>query len=625
VFWLAAALLLPTLSAPVRADDASVPTLQFEQDVLPLLDKYCFQCHGPDKHKGDVTLAPFKDKAAVQREPKVWGNVLRQLHDRTMPPATKPQPTAEERARLEGWVRHALAEIDPNTLPKDPGRVTIRRLNRAEYNNTVRDLLGVDSKPADAFPADGGGGGGFDNNADTLFVPPILLEQYLRVAEDVLDKAVPARVFVAYPDETTPKREAARRVVERLATRAFRRPVGGDEVERYLRLFDAADARGEPYEQAVKRALRAVLVSPQFLFRIEAERPDAAEPYPVGDYELASRLSYFIWSSMPDDELFRLASENKLQDPAVLDGQVRRMLADPKSKALAENFGSQWLGIRALQTTVIQPHRRRFPEFTPSLRDAMFDEAVRFVDSVFRDDASLLKLVDADYTFVNEELARHYGIGGGTVTGPEMRRVTVSDPNRGGVLGLAAVLTVTSYPRRTSPVLRGKWVLDDILGAPPPPPPPDVLKLPEEDNADAKGKTLRQQMERHRADAACASCHARMDPIGFGLENFDAVGRWRDTDAGQPVDAAGVLVSGEAFKGPAELKKVLTTAKRDQFVRHLTEKMLAYALGRGVEFYDEPTLRQVVDATAKADYRSATLIAEIVKSYPFRYCRNGGT
>ena len=616
------ALLVVWITVPANGAAPAPESLRFEHDVRPLLDRYCFQCHGPDSHKGDVSLAPFTDKAAIHREPKLWGTVLRQLHERTMPPASKPQPTAEERERIEAWVRLALTDVDPGTLPKDPGRVVARRLNRAEYNNTIRDLLGVDSRPADAFPADGSGGGGFDNNADTLFVPPILLEQYLRAAADVLERAAPERLFVARPTPDLPAREAARRVLEHFVPRAFRRPAAAGEVERYLALYDVSERRGDSYEKAVKLALRAVLVSPAFLFRVEQDRPGAAaaEPYPVGEYELASRLSYFLWSSMPDDELLRLAAEGRLHDPAVLDGQVRRMLRDPKSEALADNFGTQWLGVRAINT-VVEPDRGRFPQYTTSLRDAMYRETILLVDSVFRDDASLLKLIDADYTFVNEELARHYGVAG--VTGPEMRRVTLADGNRGGVLGLGAVLTATSYPRRTSPVLRGRWVLDELLGAPPPPPPPEVTRLDSDGAEDrAAQASVRQRLEKHREDPTCASCHARMDPIGFGLENFDAVGRWRDSDAGQPVDSAGVLTTGEAFKGPAELKKVLSGSRRPEFARNLTEKMLAYALGRGLEYYDEPTLRQITDALGKTDYRSSVLVTEIVKSYPFRHRRN---
>lgn len=614
VCWWCCAVATTTAPAGAAEPDGRQPGAS---DVGSLLVQFCLNCHDPETRKGDVELAAQPSGEDFGKNSELWRNVLRQLHERAMPPAGKKQPSEEERVRLMEWVRRGLSEHAPSE--RDPGRVTLRRLNRAEYNNTIRDLLGVDTRPADAFPADGAGGGGFDNNADTLFVPAVLMEQYLRAAGEVLEKTDPARLFVARPGDDVPKRDAARWAVERFATRAFRRPVSADETDRYLALFDAADARGDAFEPAVKLALRAVLVSPAFLFRIEEDR-ESAGPYEVGQYELASRLSYFLWSSMPDDELLRLAAQQRLHDPAVLDGQVRRMLADPKSRAMAESFGAQWLGVRSLET-VVRPDRRTFPEYTPTLRDAMVAEAVLVVDSVFRDDASLLKLIDADYTFVNEELARLYGLP--DVTGPEMRRVALPNANRGGVLSLAGVLTATSYPRRTSPVLRGRWVLDDVLGVPPPPPPPDVLQLPEDAKGDdGKPLTLRQRLEKHRADPTCAGCHARMDPIGFGLENFDAIGRWRDTEAGAPVDAAGVLVSGESFNGPAELKKVIATAKREQFVRHLTEKLLAYALGRGIEYYDEAAVTQIVDALAKSDYRSTVLVAEIVKSYPFRYRGN---
>lgn len=587
-------------------------------DVAPLLGQFCLNCHDAETKKGDLELPATPTAEHFVGDPKLWRNVLRQLHERAMPPPGKKQPSDAEREQLMAGIRRALVEYAPAV--RAPGRVTLRRLNRAEYNNTIRDLLGVDSNPADAFPADGAGGGGFGNNADTLFVPAVLMEQYLRAATEVLEKADPARVFAVRPTPDIPKRDAARATIERFATRAFRRPASADEVDRYLPLFDAADARGDAFEPAVKLALRAVLVSPAFLFRVEEDRA-TTEAYEIGQYELASRLSYFLWSSMPDDELLALAAAGRLHDPAVLDAQVRRMLADPRSRAMADSFATQWLGVRSLES-VVRPDKGRFPEYTPTLRDAMIKEAVLLVDSVFRDDAPLLRLIDADYTFVNDELAKLYGIPG--ASGPAMRRVSLADnANRGGILTLAGVLTVTSYPRRTSPVLRGRWVLDDLLGVPPPPPPPDILQLPENaKGADGKPLTLRQRVEKHRADPACASCHARMDPIGFGLENFDAIGRWRDTDEGAPVDSAGVLVSGESFNGPAELKKVIATAKRDQFIRHLAEKLLAYALGRGIEYYDDAAVTQITDAPVKSDYRSTVLVAEIVKSFPFRYRRN---
>ena len=538
------------------ADAEPAPTLRYDADVKPLLQRYCYDCHGEDKHKGDVNLSLYPDEASVRRDPKVWRTVLQQLDERAMPPERKPQPTQEERERLTGWVRQTLDRLDPNHLPQDPGRVTARRLNRAEYNNTIRDLLGVETRPADLFPADGAGGGGFDNNADTLFLPPVLMEQYLKAAAAVLNERE-ARKVIVQPDDSTCKDAAARETVERFAARAFRRPVTPEEVDRLLRLFDLADDRGDSYEDAVKLALKGVLVSPQFLFRIERDQ-ESKEAYAVSDYELATRLSYFIWSSMPDEELTRVAAEGKLHDPAVLEAQVRRMLADRKSKALAEQFGSQWLGFNELLTTA-QPDRERFRGFTAAVRDAMYDEAVAFIDSVFREDRPLTTLIDADYTFVNGDLARHYGIKG--VRGEDVKRVTLPDRNRGGILSLGAVLTVTSYPLRTSPVLRGKWVLEAVLGAAPPPPPPDVPELPKDD-APTEGMTFRQRLELHRTRAECASCHNRMDPLGFGLENFDPVGRWRTETAGTPVDAAGVLTTGETFTGPAELKQILL-AKRN--------------------------------------------------------------
>ncbi|HWE96372.1 MAG TPA: DUF1592 domain-containing protein [Tepidisphaeraceae bacterium] len=610
--WIAAVLLLVAPAALVRADPAGV----FDRGVRPLLKTYCFQCHGPEKAKGDVNLSTFTGEGVVERDPKVWGDVLEQLNDRNMPPKKKAQPTAAERERITSWLHESLAHLDFSKLPKDPGRVTLHRLNRSEYNNTIRDLLSVHTHPADAFPADGAGGGGFDNNADTLFIPPLLMEQYLAAAGEALRVAPADRIFTARPADDLPAHDAARKILEKFATRAFRRPVRGEEVDRYLHLFDQADARGDGFENSVRLMLKGVLVSPQFLFRVEADH-DTKEPYAISDFELASRLSYFIWSSMPDQELFDLAGKGTLHEDGVLEQQVRRMLKDGKSQALAEDFGGQWLMFRDLRTTA-QPDRKRFREFTPAVRDAMYDESVLFVDSVFREDKSVLTLIDADYTYLNEPLARHYGIP--NVSGEDMRRVTLPDHNRGGILGLGSILTVTSYPLRTSPVLRGKWVLEAVLGAPPPPPPADVPQLPKDDQQ-PDGLTFRQRLERHRADPTCAACHARMDPIGFGLENFDPIGRWRTKQAGKDVDAAGVLVSGEKFSGPAELKKALLE-KKDAFARNLTEKLLAYALGRGLEYYDQPAVQELSARLAKEDYRASVLVAGVVKSYPFRYRRN---
>jgi len=608
-----------------RAESATDPAaLSYTKTIRPLLTTYCGKCHGADQAKGDISLAAFTKEDAVQSDPKLWRNVLTQLGDYTMPPKSKPQPTQAERDLLVGYLTHRLNNLDLSKLPKDPGRVTMRRLNRAEYNNTIRDLLGIESRPADVFPADGGGGGGFDNNGDTLFIPPVLMEMYLKAAGEVLAAASDDRIISSKPvaagkdaKGAKDKRQAARESITAFASRAFRRPVEPAEVDRLMKLFNQADARGATFGAAMRLAAKGTLVSPHFLFRVEKEHP-TKDAYEASDYEIASRLSYFVWASMPDAELFALAAQGKLHDDVIIDVQVRRMLKDKKSRSLAEQFGGQWLGFNALNTTAA-PDRKKFPAFTPAVRDAMYEEAVEFIDSIYREDRPLLTLIDADYTFVNEPLARFYSIP--KITGEEMRKISLKDANRGGVLGLAGVLTATSYPLRTSPGLRGKWVLDTLIGAPPPPPPPDVPKLPDDD-APAAGLTFRQQLEKHRANPACASCHARMDPLGFGLENFDAIGRWRTTDStGKPVDAVGKLSTGETFTGPRELKKVLLKRK-DDFTRAMTEKMLAYALGRGLETYDQAVIKRITDAVMKDGYRSTTLVAEVAKSYPMRWRKN---
>jgi len=609
------ALSLLSRTCDIRAEGGPL-SLDYSKDIQPLLENYCLKCHGPEKPKGGVNLSTFTNVATIHAEPRTWQTVLTQLRERNMPPQNKPQPKTEERTRLIDWIEATLDSIDDSQLAKDPGRKIIHRLSRFEYNNTIRDLLGVDTRPADKFPPDGGGGGGFDNNADTLFIPPILMEKYLVAAGEILEAAKPERIFIVKSSFLISKRSAARQIIEHFALRAFRRPIEKDDVEDLLGLYDRAVKRGESHEEGVKLAIKAVLVSPNFLFRIEVNR-NTAEPYRINDHELATRLSYFLWSSMPDDRLLAVAAQKRLHEPKVLQAEVHRMLQSPKAKAFAENFATQWLRVKELKTSA-QPDRRRFPEFTTELRDAMYAEPIEFFHSLLREDRSLLEFIDSDYTFVNADLARHYGIEG--VEGGQFQRVNLTDRNRGGLLGMGGVLTLTSYPLRTSPVLRGKWVLEEIIGAPPPPPPPLIKSLPRDDKP-KDGLTLRQRLEKHREDAACAACHKRMDPIGFGLENFDAIGRWRTEIADQPVDASGEMTTGEKFTGPVELKKILLE-RRNEFARNLIEKMLAYALGRGLEIYDMPTVRAITKTLAKDGYRTETLVVEIAKSYPFQYRRN---
>ena len=601
-------LVLLTLStldpAPARGDG-------FDQNVRPLLQKHCLRCHGAEKPKGEVNLLKFADEESLRGDPDLWLRVIDALIERTMPPrGDRAGPNVDDRQHAADSIKAILDAVEGS---RDPGPSLIQRLTRRQYNNTIRDLLGVDTHPADAFPADGGGGGGFDNNASTLFVPPILMEKYLKASADALNKADPARYIVARPDPNLSKQAAARRCIDAFARRAFRRPVQFEEVDRLMRLFRRADARGDSFEAAVRLALRAVLVSPGFLYLLENDRTDAEVPYRVSDHELACRLSYFLWSSMPDDELSSLADASRLHEPEVLALQVRRMLADPKSRAMAEDFAGQWLRVGSL-AELAEPDKRLFPEYAPELRDAMVEEAVSFFHSIIREDRPILELLDAYYTFLNERLARHYGIEG--VTGPDFRRVELKDRRRGGVLGMAAILTLTSYPRRTSPVLRGKWVLEELLGTPPPPPPAMIKSLPTDDRV-REGLTFRQRLEQHRKKAECASCHARLDPLGFGLENFDVLGRWRDEVQKKPVDASGKLTTGEEFTGAVALKTILWKRKRELFVRNLGDRMLSYALRRGVEFYDAPAIKQIMTELEAKDYRGATLVTAVVESLPF--------
>lgn len=736
----------------------------YEKEVLPVLREYCFNCHGNGKKKGDVALDEYKDHAELLQDRRGWERVLENVRNHTMPPENKKQPTARERERVEKWIEREIFHFDCEN--PDPGRVTVRRLNRVEYNNTIRDLLGVDVQPADDFPADDSGYG-FDNIGDALSMPPVLLEKYMAAAHRILDAAIVtedpgkprkkrfraieldgsapggpadggarelaqngdvfapfncqvggeyvfrARAFAAQagpepvrmalrldgkdmetfvvlataarptncevrvtlspgrhrfaaaylndynnandPDPRNRDRdlflhhlevegplasgpvalpeshrrifthvpepgrevEAARRIVADFARRAFRRPVTAGEVARLTGLFESAFTNKESFEISVSVALQAVLVSPHFLFRgeIQPEPDNPMSTHQINEFALASRLSYFLWSSMPDEELFALAEKGRLRRN--LDAQVKRMLKDPKAEALVDNFVGQWLQLRNLK--LVTPDPWVYPEFDDDLRVAMQRETELLFAAIMREDRSVLEFLNADYTFLNERLARHYGIGG--VTGPEFRRVALTDRRRGGVLTHASFLTLTSNPTRTSPVKRGKWVLENILGTPPPPPPPDV---PELDGNKTLTGTLRQRMEQHSQNAMCASCHQRMDPIGFAFEHYNGVGGWRRQDGTAAIESAGALTSGEGFKDALELKSLLASQKRDAFARCLTEKLLTYALGRGIEYYDRCAVDDITARLAKDRYRFSSLVLGVVKSVPFQMRRGEG-
>jgi hypothetical protein len=735
--------------------------ISYEKQIVPLLDKYCYSCHGNGKKKGDFVLDVYKAQADAVNDPKAWEKVLENMRSHTMPPEEKPQPKLEEVELISKWIEAQVFACDCDN--PDPGRVTLRRLNRAEYNNTIRDLVGVPFQPADDFPADDSGYG-FDNIGDVLSVPPVLMEKYLAAAEKIMEAAIvaedPAKarirrypgadldgsaptdiidgggkkltregdIFVrftvtqpgeyalramAYGDQFGPeppkmkfrlnkedlqtfnvpsesdkpqlfevkvklgagtnrfsaaylnnlvnnsdkdpkKRgdrnlnieylevagpldvplppypethrwiflgdgastnqiERARAIISRFATRAFRRPARADEVERLVKLVQMARKQGDTFERGVQLALQAVLVSPNFLFRGELQ-PEPNNPkavHPINEYALASRLSYFLWSTMPDAELFALAEKGKLRKS--LDAQVKRMLKDPKSRALVENFGGQWLQLRNLR--IASPDAKTFPSYDDELRAAMQHETEAFFEHIVREDRPVLDFLNANYTFANERLAKHYGLK--EVTGEKFQRVSLKGTGRAGVLTQGAILTLTSNPTRTSPVKRGKYVLENILGTPPPPAPPNVPELQE---VKLTG-TLRQRLEQHRENPTCASCHARMDPIGFGFENFDGVGAYREKDEDFPIDPSGQLVSGESFNGAPALAAMLAKSKREEFVRCLSEKMLTYAIGRGPEFYDKCALDEISKGVSRKGYRFSSLILEIVRSVPFQQRR----
>jgi hypothetical protein len=422
------------------------------------------------------------------------------------------------------------------------------------------------------------------------------------------------RIFICHPVASADEQACAEKIISSLAHRAYRRPIAADDLPQLLALFRQG-AEGGGFEAGVRLALLKILVSPEFIFRMEFDPPSAApgSVHRISDVELASRLSFFLWSSIPDDELLAVAERGELSNASVLEHQVRRMLADPRSHALVKNFAGQWLFLRNIER--IQPDPAAFPNFDENLRQALEQETELLVESTLREDRSVGDLLNTDYTFLNQRLAEHYGIEG--VYGSEFRRVAVSDPNRRGLLGQASILTVTSYPNRTAPTIRGKWVLEQLLGTPPPPPPPNVPSL--NDDASAKTMTMRQRMEQHRGNPACAVCHGIMDPLGLALENFDGLGRWRDSAGREtgPIDSSGVLPDGTKFEGPAGLRDVLLS-KRDLFVETFTERLLTYALGRGVEEYDRPVIRKVVREAAPHDHRWSTIILGIVKSVPFQ-------
>ncbi len=589
-----------------------------------LLKKYCAGCHMGKAPAGGFRVDQLA-AAHVDAETPAWTRLVARVKNGEMPPKGVPAPAMGDREEFTGWVEKTVrtAVCAGGTVP---GPYPMRRLNREEYAATMRDLLNIHFNAAHALPADGAGGEGFDNAAETLFFSPLHSEKYLEAAKEAVEAAAKdtdsrKAFLIAEPGKDLTPPDAARKVLEAFVPRAFRRPARPGEAEKYLALFQKAMMQNGTYERSILQAVEAVLVSPNFLFRSEPVNP-SKQPELVEEYAMASRLSYFLWGTMPDRKLFELAKAKKLNRPEELQAQIKRMLQDGKSRDFAERFVEQWLGTRELGRD-IKPDEKLFPKYYDAeLQSAIRYEPILFFQEVLAKDLALTALIDSDFTVLTDRLAKYYGL---KVQGAKQQPLPLPLPagsNRGGVLTMAATLAVSSYPQRTSPVLRGKWILENILGTPPPPPPPDVPALTENKAGEAP-KTLRERLERHRANAVCASCHSRIDPMGFALENYDPVGVWRNDDAGKVIDTVGELPDGTKFEGAAGLKKILLERK-DVVLRNLTSKMLGYALGRGLTVQDSCTVDAILEDLRANGYRAQVLVQDIVMSKPFRYKEGSG-
>jgi hypothetical protein len=748
------------LGARLAAAAQPAPTVTFAGHIQPVLKQFCFDCHNPDKQKGDVDLVTLVKNAKLEENHEVWEKVIATLDSGDMPPEKKPQPTNDQRELMVHFLDTQLSKIDC-TQAKNPGRVTVRRLNRDEYKRTVAELVHVNFETSD-FPNDEVGFG-FDNIADVLSISPMLMEKFMDAAEQVASKAIlvdngkpqvkkfrarefavkqkgsaapnedgtlsfasnadaakyvefpgpgtyklriraaadqagsePAKMKIAldgtdlatvdvtaknphvkpyeitfpiekarsgsltisfindyYDASDNPKLKGdrnlfvesvdleipssaaalpeshkfliptmpapgqekahARTLLAPLLKRAYRRPVTPAEVERVARFVDLALEQKGTFIEGMQVALQAILTSPQFLYRWElddgATKP--GEIRVINDYEVASRLSYFLWNSMPDTELFLAADKGELRDEQQLQKQIVRMMKDWRANALVVNFADQWLQIRNLDE--VAPDPKVFPKWIDEFRPLFKQETRKFFEAIMKEDRNVLDLLDADFTFLNDRLAMFYGIEG--VRGSEFQKVQLP-PNspRGGVLTQAAVLMATSTPTRTSPVIRGKWILEQILGTPPPAPPANVPPLTEQ-KAVSQTASLRDRFAEHSKNIECAGCHKRMDPLGFALENFDAIGSWRDKDGKFPIDPSGQLTDGRKFANPKELKAVLKHG--NQFLNCFTEKLMTYALGRGLDAQDRCAIKSVVERTRKADNHFSALVTGIVLSDPF--------
>ncbi len=745
----------PVVASPAPAPQAQKLDEEFSKKIFPMLDEFCLPCHSGEEPSAGLSLEKFKSSKDVAADQKLWDKVVMNIRSQVMPPPGMPAPSMAQRGEIVGWIQRTLSV---NCSLDGPGKVTIRRLNRSEYDNTIRDLLYVSLPLSADFPSDDVGYG-FDNIGDVLTLTPLHMEKYLAAAKQATDAAIrnpkpkslvmplekvgdgegrrlgndgesvmytnsqivweinlteagdytltveaaaskagpdeakmlisvgnvglqtvevkarpgsptaykfpltlqkgthrigiafindyynanhpvvaerdrnmaiygaelagPAggstvteaqrKLLFAMPSQTKTHLAAAREVLTRFMTRAYRRPATDDEMNRLMEIYLKFRQLGDSYEDSVKVCMQAVLVNPNFLFRVELDSATTtAKARDLGGYELASRLSYFLWNTMPDDRLFQLAASGELLKEPILRTEVLRMIGDPKAETFFQNFSTQWLQTGRLEE--FSPDPAMFPGFDSPLRHDLEQEVTWFFADMIRENRPAMEFFTSDYTFLNRRLASHYRIPG--AFDDSFRRVDVSAQNRGGVLGMGAILSVTSNPTRTSPVKRGKFVMEQVLGTPPPPPPPNVGVL-EEDKAAITAKTVRERLEQHRADPSCASCHKPLDAYGFSLENYDAVGRWRTQDGPFPVDTKGDLPDGRVIASPRDLKSYIVT-RQDDVLRSLTEKILTYAVGRGLTATDYCEITDLIARVKKRGGRMQPLIEEIVVSNAFR-------
>jgi len=627
-----------SLLASAQPDDPRQK--HYNQMVRPLFMKHCYPCHNGEDKKAGIDFDNYFFISSIVRNGELFQKVVQHVGDRTMPPEMRPLLKQNEidtiTYYINSYLQAALAE-------KDPGLIPPRRLSNQEYKYVIKDLLNLEVNVDSIFPSDPSGGAGFDNHAAVLYMSPLLIDRYFETADGLLEtlyldteawrNLVPEykgsiwsslriiwyRLFFKKDVSLERPIRLASEALIPFATLAYRRIIAPEEKSRLQQFFKEtyiqfAD-KEDRFDASIKETMKLIFMSHNFLYRMEND-PEIEGPYEISNFELASRLSFFLWSSMPDKHLLNVAYKENLHDSLVLKREVLRMLKSPKSRRLGQQFAIQWLELKKLEDPAFQVDLKIFPEYTPTLSALMLNEVELFFNYVILESNNLLDLIDSKYTFLNEELAKHYGIS--NIEGSAMRKVEFTSDERGGILGMAGVLTATSLPTRTSPVLRGKWVLEQILGTPPSPPPADVPDLEVSQDSTKPQETLRVVLERHRADPSCNSCHQAMDPIGLGLENFDAIGRWRNGYGEEMIDPSGIMESGEVFDGPADLRKILL-GKKELFAKNFSKKMLSFALGRSLQFKDTPTIRHLQESLLETDFNSEQFILEITNCYPFRY------